>query len=29
MAISGKYGILDIPKIGKNEPVFILKKKLE
>ena len=25
MAISGKYGKLDIPKIGKDEPVFILR----
>ena len=25
MAISGKYGKLDIPKIGENEPVFILR----
>jgi hypothetical protein len=23
MAISGKYGRIDIPKIGDNEPVFI------
>jgi len=27
MAISGKYGKLDIPKIGKDEPVFILRAK--
>ena len=25
MAISGKYGKIDIPKIGKDEPVFILR----
>jgi hypothetical protein len=25
MALSGKYGKLDIPKIGKNEPVFVLR----
>jgi hypothetical protein len=25
MAISGKYGKLDIPKIGGEEPVFILR----
>ena len=25
MAISGKYGKVDIPKIGENEPVFILR----
>jgi hypothetical protein len=25
MALSGKYGKLDIPKIGKDEPVFILR----
>lgn len=25
MAISGKYGRIDIPKIGDNEPVFILR----
>ncbi len=25
MAISGKYGKLDIPKIGADEPVFILR----
>jgi len=25
VAISGKYGKLDIPKIGKDEPVFILR----
>ena len=25
MAISGKYGRIDIPKIGQNEPVFILR----
>ena len=25
MAISGKYGKIDIPKIGQNEPVFILR----
>jgi len=25
MAISGKYGKLDIPKVGENEPVFILR----
>jgi len=25
MAISGKYGRMDIPKIGENEPVFILR----
>ena len=25
MAISGKYGKLDIPRIGKDEPVFILR----
>ena len=25
MAISGKYGKLDIPKIGEDEPVFILR----
>jgi hypothetical protein len=25
MALSGKYGRLDIPKIGKDEPVFILR----
>lgn len=25
MAVSGKYGKLDIPKIGKEEPVFILR----
>jgi len=25
MAISGKYGRLDIPKVGADEPVFILR----
>jgi hypothetical protein len=25
MAVSGKYGKLDIPRIGENEPVFILR----
>jgi hypothetical protein len=25
MALSGKYGKLDIPKISNNEPVFILR----
>ncbi len=25
MAVSGKYGRLDIPKIGRDEPVFILR----
>ncbi len=25
MAVSGKYGKIDIPKIGKEEPVFILR----
>ncbi len=25
MAISGKYGPIDIPKIGEREPVFILR----
>ena len=25
MGVSGKYGRLDIPKIGKDEPVFILR----
>jgi len=25
MALSGKYGKLNIPKIGDNEPVFILR----
>ena len=25
MAISGKYGQIDIPKIGEDEPVFILR----
>jgi hypothetical protein len=25
MAISGKYGKLDIPRIGADEPVFILR----
>jgi hypothetical protein len=25
MAISGKYGKLDIPRVGENEPVFILR----
>ena len=25
MAISGKYGKIDIPKIGKDEPVFVLR----
>jgi len=25
MAVSGKYGRLDIPKIGEDEPVFILR----
>jgi hypothetical protein len=25
MALSGKYGKLDIPKIGATEPVFILR----
>ena len=25
MAVSGKYGKLDIPKIGEDEPVFILR----
>jgi hypothetical protein len=25
MAVSGKYGKIDIPKIGKDEPVFILR----
>jgi hypothetical protein len=24
MAVSGKYGKLDIPKVGDDEPVFIL-----
>ena len=25
MAVSGKYGKVEIPKIGKEEPVFILR----
>jgi flavorubredoxin len=25
MAKSGKYGVLDIPKVGADEPVFILR----
>jgi hypothetical protein len=25
MAISGKYGKIEIPKVAKNEPVFILR----
>jgi len=25
MAVSGKYGKLNIPKVGKEEPVFILR----
>jgi hypothetical protein len=25
MAISGKYGKLEIPKVGEDEPVFILR----
>ncbi len=25
MAVSGKYGKIDIPKIGADEPVFILR----
>lgn len=25
MAISGKYGKIDIPKVGEDEPVFILR----
>ena len=25
MALSGKYGKLDIPRIGEDEPVFILR----
>jgi hypothetical protein len=25
MALSGKYGRLDIPRIGEDEPVFILR----
>ncbi len=25
MAISGKYGKVNIPKIGENEPIFILR----
>jgi hypothetical protein len=25
MALSGKYGKVDIPKIGEDEPVFILR----
>jgi len=25
MAISGKYGKLNIPKVGENEPVFVLR----
>ncbi|MFZ7127612.1 MAG: hypothetical protein ACOWWM_15760 [Desulfobacterales bacterium] len=25
MAVSGKYGKLEIPKIGEDEPVFILR----
>ncbi len=25
MAVSGKYGKLDLPNIGKDEPVFILR----
>jgi len=25
MAVSSKYGKIDIPKIGKDEPVFILR----
>ena len=25
MAVSGKYGKIEIPKIGKEEPVFILR----
>jgi hypothetical protein len=25
MAISGKYGKFDIPRVGENEPVFILR----
>ncbi len=27
MALSGKYGKLDIPKIGADEPIFILRAK--
>ena len=25
MALSGKYGKVDIPKVGENEPVFVLR----
>lgn len=25
MAVSGKYGKVNIPKVGENEPVFILR----
>ena len=25
MALSGKYGKIDIPNIGENEPVFVLR----
>ncbi len=25
MAISGKYGKIDIPKIGEDEPIFIMR----
>ncbi len=25
MAVSGKYGKIDIPKIGEDEPVFVLR----
>jgi flavorubredoxin len=25
MALSGKYGKIDIPNIGQNEPVFVLR----
>jgi hypothetical protein len=25
MALSGKYGKIDIPKVGGNEPVFVLR----
>lgn len=25
MAVSGKYGKLEIPKVGENEPVFVLR----
>ncbi len=25
MAVSGKYGKLDIPRIGEDEPVFVLR----